>query len=64
MSFATYFNHLNLKYAEKIKGIEPSNICMDHMQPMGFRNALIQTILCGEEEGNNQDTPLQFIDDI
>jgi hypothetical protein len=56
--FSTHFNHLNLKYAEKIKGFDPSNIFMDHMQSVGFSSAFTQTILCGEEEGNNQDTPL------
>jgi hypothetical protein len=62
--FSTHFNHLNLKYENKIKGFDPSNISMDHMQSMGFSSAFTQTILSKEEEGNNQDTPLQDVDDI
>jgi hypothetical protein len=44
--FLTHFNHLNLKYENKIKGFDPSNISMDHMQSVGFSSAFTQTILC------------------
>jgi hypothetical protein len=62
--FSTHFDHLNLKYAEKIKGFDPSHIFVDHMQSVGFSNAFTQTIIFGEEEGNTQDTLVQPIDDI
>jgi hypothetical protein len=62
--FLSHFNHLNLKYAEKIKGFEPSHIFVNHMQSIGFSNTFTQTIIFGGEEGNNKDTQMQPVDNI
>jgi hypothetical protein len=39
--FASNFNNVNLKYAEKIKGFDPYKIFVEHMLLVGFNNSFI-----------------------
>jgi hypothetical protein len=47
--FSSHFDHLNLKYGEKIIGFNPSHIFVNHVQSIGFNNVLTQTIIFREE---------------
>jgi len=62
--YSTHLNWFNLKYAEKIKGFNPSRIFLNHMTSVGFSNAFTNTLMFQEEEGNINDAPMQSIDDI
>jgi hypothetical protein len=63
--YSTHLNQFNLKYAEKIRGFDPSHIFLDHMTSVGFNNAFTNTLMFEEEEeGNTHDVPMQSVDDI
>jgi hypothetical protein len=49
--FGCQFHSLNLKYAEKVKGFDPSGIFLEHLLDFGFNNSFINTIL--KEDGDN-----------
>jgi hypothetical protein len=61
--FVNYFNNVNLKYAEKIKGFDPSKIFVEYMLSVGFKNSFIHTIL-NEEEYNTQSAHVHNVGDL
>jgi hypothetical protein len=61
--FTCHFHSLNLKYAEKVKGFDPSGIFVEHLLVVGFNNDFINTIL--NEDGDNAlGTPTHDTDDL
>jgi hypothetical protein len=61
--FVNYFNNVNLKYVEKIKGFNPYKIFLEHMLSVGFNNSFIHTIV-NEEEDNTQSAPVHNVGDL
>jgi hypothetical protein len=61
--FANHFHHMNLKYAENIKGFDPNIIFLEHMLAVGFNNSIMHIVL-GEEEDNNLGAPTPNADDL
>lgn len=54
--FAGHFHNLNLKYAEKVKGFDPSGIFVEHLLVVGFSNSF-NNIILNEDEDNVLGTP-------
>jgi hypothetical protein len=61
--FSNHFHNLNLKYAERIKGFDPSGIFVEHMLAVGFSNSFVHTVL-SEEEDNNLGAPTHNVGDL
>jgi hypothetical protein len=61
--FVCHFHNLNLKYAEKVKGFDPSGIFVEHILVVGFINSFINTIL-NEDGDNSTCTPTHDIDHL
>jgi hypothetical protein len=61
--FTCHFHNLNLKYAEKVKGFDPSGIFVEHLLVVGFNNSFINTIL-NEDGDNASGTPTHDTDDL
>jgi hypothetical protein len=40
--FAAHFNNLNLRYAERIRGLDPNGIFLEHLLAVGFNNSFFQ----------------------
>jgi hypothetical protein len=49
--FMNHFHNLNLKYAERLKGFDPSGIFVEHLLAVGLSNYFINAIL--NEDGDN-----------
>jgi hypothetical protein len=54
--FVCHFHSLNLKYAEKVKGFDPSGIFVEHLLVVGFNNSFIKIIMNGD--GDNASSTL------
>jgi hypothetical protein len=50
--FLVHFDQYNLNLVEKIKGLDPNHLFMDHMTSVGFIVSLSNSFLFGEEEGD------------
>jgi hypothetical protein len=61
--FANHFHNLNLKYAKKIKGFDPSKIFVEQMLAVGFKYSFIHIVL-SEEEDNNLGAPAHNVGDL
>jgi hypothetical protein len=53
--FTIQLDQYNLKFTEEIKGFDPKHFFVDHMTSVGFSNALTNTFIFGEEEGDSHD---------
>jgi hypothetical protein len=61
--FAGHFHNLNLRYAERIKGFDPSGIFVEHLLTTSFTNSFINTVL-NEDEDNVSGTPAHDTGDL
>jgi hypothetical protein len=57
--FAGHFHSLNLTYAERVKGFDPSGIFVEHLLSIGFNNFFINAIL-NEDGDNDSGTPVTW----
>jgi len=60
--FAIQLGQYNLKFAEEIKGFDPQHLFIDHMTSVGYSNALTNTFIFLEEEGDSHDPLTQFVE--
>jgi hypothetical protein len=60
--YASYFDHSNLRYAEEIKGFDPSHLFYNHLISVGLNPALINSFVSGEEENDSHDPNIQEAD--
>jgi hypothetical protein len=61
--FTCHFHSLNLKYAERVKGFDPSGIFVEHILGVGFINYFINAIL-NEDKDNVLGTPARDAGDL
>jgi hypothetical protein len=61
--FMGHFHNLNLKYAEKVKGFDPSGIFVEHLLVVGFNTSFINNIL-NEDKDNSLGTPAHDTNDL
>jgi hypothetical protein len=61
--FVGHFHNPNLKYAEKVKGFDPSGIFVEQLLAVGFNNSFINTIL-KEDKDNASSTPSHDTNDL
>jgi hypothetical protein len=60
--YVAYFDHSNLRYAEEIKGFDPSHIFYNHLISVGLNPALINSVVSGEEENDSHNPNNQEAD--
>jgi hypothetical protein len=58
--FTYHFHNLDLKYAERVKGFDPSGIFVEHLLAVGFNNSFINAIL-NEDKDNVSGNPAHDI---
>jgi hypothetical protein len=52
--FATHFNNLNLIYDETLRGFDPNNFFLQHLQTLGFENSSFKKHMTKKlDTGNN-----------
>jgi hypothetical protein len=61
--FAGHFHSLNLRYAERIKGFDPSGFFVEHLLTIVFNNYFINVIL-NEDGDNDSSTFVHDTDDL
>jgi hypothetical protein len=61
--FMGHFHNLNLKYVEKVKGLDPSGIFVEHLLSVGFNNSFNNEIL-NEYRDNSSGTLAHDTDDL
>lgn len=61
--FAGHFHNFNLKYGEKVKGLDPNGTFVKHLLAVGFIDSFIKTIL-NEDGDNGSGTLARDIDDL
>jgi hypothetical protein len=54
--FIGHFNNLKLIYFERMRGLDPNGIFVEHLLEVGFNNCFIHTLL-NEDRDNDENTP-------
>jgi hypothetical protein len=61
--FIGHFHGLKLRHDERVKGVDPSGIFVEHLLEVGFKNSFINAIL-NEDEDNDSGTPAHDTGDL
>jgi hypothetical protein len=61
--FTGHFHDMNLRYAERVRGFDPSIIFVEHLLAIGFSNSFINAIL-NEDRDNDSSTPAHDTGDL
>jgi hypothetical protein len=61
--FVGHFHSLNLRYAKRVKGFDPSGIFVEHLLAIGFNNYFVNSIL-NEDKDNDLGTPARDTSDL